>query len=400
MQPWSNSGTLLDMSLADFNTRFLSGALACCLSFSISFSLFADDDEETRDALDKVRRDIGKLQKTIRETQNLHDSVQKEVLSLERDLAKLKKELNRVDRKLRRQKSKLSKLYRQRKSLRADLKIQHKHLAGQIRSSYMLGRQEYIKILLNLEESSTVGRTMVYYDYFNRARVNRIKKSSNTLASLDDVEKKIQAQAIVLKQIRQERLAKQNELKKVTQSRAIVVAKLHKELVSKEKDLSSLLENERRLERLITDLDRAIPDILTDPGKRTPFARLKGKLRWPTKGRLKAVYGKRKQGRLKWNGVMIMAREGRDIKAVSHGRVAYADFLRGYGLLLIIDHGDGYMSLYGHNQTIYKDIGEWVETGETIASVGTSGGQKHSGLYFEIRHNGKPTDPVRWCRKS
>jgi septal ring factor EnvC (AmiA/AmiB activator) len=263
-----------------------------------------------------------------------------------------------------------------------------------------MGRQEYVKIILNLEEAASVARTMTYYDYFNRARLQRIEKSKKTLASLATVEQKIKRQTARLKNTREEYTTKQAELKVVTHSRAQVVARLHSELVDKEQALSQLLEDERRLEQLVKDLDQAIPDILTDPGKRTPFARLKGKLIWPTKGELHAVYGKRRNSsRVKWNGVMIMANTGKDVKAISYGRVAFADFLRGYGLLLIIDHGDGYMSLYGHNQAIYKDIGEWVEAGETISSVGTSGGQKQAGLYFEIRHNGKPTNPVRWCRK-
>ena len=358
--------------------------------------LFADDDEA---ALNKVRRDIGKMQKEIRETQMLHDSVQKEVLTLEIELASLQKELKIVKSKIRRQNHKLNKLYQKRKNLKNDLKTQHKLLASQVKSAYMIGHQEYIKIILNLEDTSSIGRTMTYYNYFNQARLDRIEQSRNTLASLEAVEKKINQQTAILKKTKQQQTAKRIELKTVTESRAIVVAQLHKQLRSKEQDLSILLEDERRLQKLINDLDEVMPAILTDPGNRTPFAKLKGKLNWPTTGKLKDIYGKkRKTGRVRWNGVMIMARAGQDVKAVSHGRVAFAEFLRGYGLLLILDHGDGYMSLYGHNQTIYKEIGEWVETGETIASIGTSGGQKHSGLYFEIRYNGKPSNPVRWCR--
>ena len=384
-------------------------SLVCLLSFPTpwllpgspsGFALADSDDEEQQAALEKVRRDIGKMQKEIRKTQLLHDSVQKEVLKLEIELARIQKDLKVVKRKIRSEQSKLSKLYRKRKSLKKDLKAQHKLLAGQVRSAYMMGRQEYIKIILNLEDSSSVGRTMTYYDYFNRARINRIEHSRNTLVSLQSVEANIKKQTAKLKQTREQYSKKQKELKAVSKSRTVVVARLHSELVDKEKNLSQLQEDERHLQKLITDLDQAISDILTDPGKRSPFAKLKGKLRWPTKGKLNALYGKRRNSsKVKWTGVMIRAKSGSDVKAVSHGRVAFADFLRGYGLLLIIDHGDGYMSLYGHNQTIYKEIGEWVEAGELISSVGTSGGQKHAGLYFEIRHNGKPTNPVRWCRR-
>ena len=353
---------------------------------------------ENEEALEKVRRDIGRMQKEIRETQMLHDSVQKELLTLEIELAKRLKELKYIRYRIDKQNDKLNNLYVKRKGLNKDLKTQHNLLAEQIRSAYMMGRQEYLKIILNLEDKSSIGRTMTYYDYFNRARLQRIKHTNNTLASLEQVEKEINAQTEVLKQERKNQIAKKNELTKVSESRAIVVAKLHKELQEKGDDLAGLQEDERRLEKLIRDLDKAMPEILTATGNRTPFAKLKGKLSWPTKGKLSANFGKkRKAGNVRWNGVMIEAKSGQDVKAVSHGRVAFAEFLRGYGLLLILDHGDGYMSLYGYNQTIYKEIGEWVETGETIASIGSSGGQKESALYFEIRYNGKPDNPVIWC---
>ncbi len=358
--------------------------------------LTADDDEAT---LNKVRLEIGKMQKEIRDTQLLRDSVQKEVLTLEIELASLSKELKRVKSKINRQRYKLNKLYNKRKKLKKDLRTQHKLLADQVKSAYMMGHQEYIKIILNLEDTSSIGRTMTYYQYFNQARLDRIEMSRITLASLGAVERKINQQTVLLKETRLQQTTKQKRLKGVTQSRAVIVAQLHAQLQNQETDLSVLITDQRRLQKLINKLDEVIPAILTDPGNRTPFAKLKGKLNWPTKGKLKNIYGKkRRTGRVKWNGIMIMARTGQDVKAVSHGRVAFAEFLRGYGLLLILDHGDGYMSLYGHNQTIYKEIGEWVETGETIASIGTSGGKKHSGLYFEIRYNGKPSNPVRWFR--
>lgn len=377
---------------------FLAGWL---LGASPLLVLADQDTAQTRETLQRVRRDITALQQNLRQTQQDYDVKHRELLALERDLAKLKRQLTTVEKKLRKQQSRLSGLYQKRKSLRSDLRLQREYLARQIRSSYMLGNQEYLKILLNLEDTSALGRTMVYYEYFNRARLSRISSSQQALTALVNVEQQIKSETAVLKGIREQRLSRKAELKTVTEARAQVVARLHQEIQDKENRLTELMEDQRRLEKLLADLDRAMPDILTDPGKRTPFAQLRGKMDWPTKGSLRALYGKRREAsRLKWNGVMIMAQEGRDIKAISHGRVAYADFLRGYGLLLIIDHGDGYMSLYGHNQTIYKDIGEWVEAGETIASVGTSGGQKHAGLYFEIRHNGKPTNPVGWCRKS
>jgi septal ring factor EnvC (AmiA/AmiB activator) len=137
----------------------------------------------------------------------------------------------------------------------------------------------------------------------------------------------------------------------------------------------------------------------SDGAEHQPFAKLRGRLNWPSRGKLITRYGSaRKVGKLKWQGVNISAPEGTEVRAISHGRVAFSDWLRGFGLLTIIDHGDGYMSLYGGNQSLFKEVGDWVEAGEAIASVGNSGGRQDSALYFEIRHNGKPSNPLKWCR--
>lgn len=167
-------------------------------------------------------------------------------------------------------------------------------------------------------------------------------------------------------------------------------------------------EDERRLQRLLDSLATAPRDNSQTPAEgelasegteHTPFLTLRGRLQWPSRGKLTTRYGSaRKVGKLKWQGVNIKAPEGTEVHAISHGRVAFSDWLRGFGLLTIIDHGDGYMSLYGGNQSLFKEVGDWVEAGEVIAGVGNSGGRKNSALYFEIRHNGKPTNPLKWCR--
>lgn len=356
-------------------------------------------DSGNEKALSQVRNQIEKLRKEIEKTQTLHDSVRTELRDIERDISKLFGVLKQLNQKLAQQQRKLDELQQQRKTLRADLATQYHLLARQVQAAYMIGRQEYVKLLLNQEDPAAIGRSMTYYDYFNRARVQRIDTTQATLQKLQAVESEIAAQTRSLNEIKGQQLAKKDELEASSRSRAQVVARLQQELVSKEQELHRLVEDERRLQDLVSRLDRAIPDILTAPGSHKAFSRLRGQLAWPTQGRLQVSFGTRREGgRLRWNGVLIQAAEGREVHAVSHGRVAYADWLRGYGLLLIIDHGDGYMSLYGHNQAIYKETGEWVEAGETIASVGRSGGQSESSLYFEIRHNGKPTDPAKWCR--
>lgn len=350
-------------------------------------------------ALSQVRSRIESLRKDIEKTQTLHDSVRTELRDIERQIGSLLGVLKQLNQKLAQQQRKLDALNQQRKTLLADLTTQHHLLARQVEAAFMIGHQEYMKLILNQEDPALVSRTMTYYDYFNRARAQRIAATQVTLKKLQSVEQAITTQTHVLNNTKQQQLDKKAALQQSSRDRAVVVANLHKQLASKEQELQRLVEDERRLQDLVSRLDQAIPDILTAPGSHKPFLQLKGKLMWPTRGKLLVSFGTRRAGgRLKWNGVLIRANEGLEVHAVSHGRVAYADWLRGYGLLMIIDHGNGYMSLYGHNQALYKETGEWVEAGEVIASVGKSGGQNQAGLYFEIRHNGKPTDPARWCR--
>jgi septal ring factor EnvC (AmiA/AmiB activator) len=362
-------------------------------------SLASESAAANAKALSAVRSRIEALRKEIEKTQTLHDSVRTELRDIERKIGSLYVALKQIDRKLAKQRHKLHVLHQQRKTLQADLATQDRLLARQVEAAYMIGREAYLKLLLNQQDPAAVGRTLIYYDYFNRARAQRIAAAKTTLTKLQAVEQAINTQTQALNALKQRQLHKRAALQKRSRERAVVVAKLHKQLVSKQQRLKGLVADERRLQNLVSSLDRAIPDILTAPSLQKPFYKLRGRLIWPTRGKLLVRFGTPRAGsRLKWHGVLIRAKEGSDVHAISHGRVAYADWLRGYGLLMIIDHGNGYMSLYAHNQALYKETGEWVEAGEVIASVGKSGGQSRAGLYFEIRHNGIPVNPARWCR--
>lgn len=385
-----------------FHHLLLAGAGALCVvlvGLSSTSFVVAKQSDNAR-ALSAVRQRIEALRKDIEKTQTLHDSVRTELRNIERQIGKLYGVLRQIDKKLGIQQHKLDQLHQQRRSLKADLATQHHLLARQIEAAFMIGRQEYMKMLLNQQDPAAVGRTLIYYDYFNRARAKRIAATKATLKKLQVVEQDISDQTRKLNTLKQQQLDKQADLKKRSKARAQVVAKLHNQLVSKEHKLKNLIADEQRLQNLVSRLNQAIPDdILTAPGSHKPFPRLRGQLIWPTRGKLQARFGTRRpDSRLRWHGVLIRAKEGQNVRAISHGRVAYADWLRGYGLLMIIDHGDGYMSLYAHNRALYKETGEWVEAGEVIASVGKSGGENHAGLYFEIRHNGIPVNPARWCR--
>jgi septal ring factor EnvC (AmiA/AmiB activator) len=381
----------------------LNVVLATLINFSvcsfISLPVIADNDEHAA-ALAEVRKKIERLRHEIDKTQTKHDSVRTELRKVERAISQLHREIKKINEKQRKKNRELKQLYRDRGKLQNELATHRQILTQQIQAAFVIGQQEYLKLLLNQEDPSAIGRTMKYYEYFNRARLTEIEKVRGTLLRLSSVETKIKREKQALLQIEQARKKRRQELQEVSYAHSRVMAKLKKELGTRGEELSQLVENERRLQQLVNQLDDTIPDILTAPGKRTPFAKLRGKLEWPTTGKVRALFGRsRNAGKLKWNGVLIKASEGKDVRAVSHGRVAYADWLRGYGLLLIVDHGDGYMSLYGHNQALYKETGEWIEAGEVIATVGQSGGQQEAALYFEIRHNGKPSNPARWCKR-
>ena len=361
-------------------------------------------DISNSDKLEQLRQQIKSLRTELNTDRERKQDLQSRLRNTETRIGKVAALLRGLKRQLRRQNRDLKKLNKRRKKLRANLQVQRVNLALQIRAAYAIGQQEYIKILLNQQDPAAVSRTMTYYDYFHAARIERIQSLDARLADLQAVENKIERKTAKLEQNRLEQSREKNQLEKNRGQRAEVLAKLNQQMQAKGERLSLMLGNQRRLQRLLNrlvdeELEDIEPDLMPEQGERKAFARLRGKLGWPSRGRLTNRYGsRRKVGKLKWQGVMIKAPEGTDVSAISHGRVAFSDWLRGFGLLTIIDHGDGYMSLYGGNQSLYKEVGDWVEPGEVIASVGNSGGNKNAALYFEIRHKGKPTNPLKWCR--
>jgi septal ring factor EnvC (AmiA/AmiB activator) len=356
------------------------------------------------DKLEQLRQQIKTLRTELNTDRERKQDLQSLLRNTETQIGKVAALLRGLKRQLRRQNRDLKKLNKRRTKLRANLQVQRVNLAMQIRAAYAIGQQEYIKILLNQQDPAAVSRTMTYYDYFNGARLERIKSLDARLADLQTVENKIEKKKTKLEQNQLEQSQEKNQLEKNRGQRAEVIARLNQQMQAKGERLSLMLGNQRRLQRLLNrlvdeELEDIEPDLIPEQGERKAFARLRGKLVWPSRGRLTNRYGSsRNVGKLKWQGVMIKAPEGTDVSSISHGRVAFSDWLRGFGLLTIIDHGDGYMSLYGGNQSLYKEVGDWVEAGEVIASVGNSGGNKNTALYFEIRHKGKPTNPLKWCR--
>ena len=235
----------------------------------------------------------------------------------------------------------------------------------------------------------------------NRNRLELIEQARENHRQLVENETLMrQAQLDLERMLKQQ----QNQKRTLTQDRnqrKKILGSLEQELKKQGRDLSRLEQNAKHLSDLIDSLSEILTDIPAQPPEHKSFSRLRGKLAWPVKGKVLNHFGKPKPpSNLRWQGVVIRAPVGNNVRAVSHGRIAFADWLRGMGNLIIIDHGDGFLSLYGHNQSLFKTTGEWVEAGEIIASIGNSGGQKNAGVYFEIRKKGRPQNPSTWCKTS
>ncbi|MEW6330504.1 MAG: peptidoglycan DD-metalloendopeptidase family protein [Pseudomonadota bacterium] len=353
--------------------------------------------EEAR--LKQLRGRIEALQEKLNETRGRRDDVREEMRGLERRIGAQMNDLRKTDAQLRANEKKLADLRARAAREQGNLGAQRQQLARQVYTAYLMGRQEYPRMLLNQENPARVARVTTYYDYLNRARIERIDQIRASLVRTAALERQIREQHRELETLRAGQREQQAALEASRARRGELLASLNREVRGQSQQMERLRADEKRLEQLIEELKTVMPEPPLPPRAGTPFARLRGRLPLPTRGPLLARYGGSKNvGNLKWRGLLIGGREGQNVVSVFRGRVVFADWLRGFGLLLILDHGDGYMTLYGHNQSLHKGVGEWVEAGEIVASLGNTGDMPQPAVYFEIRQNGQPRDPLIWCR--
>jgi septal ring factor EnvC (AmiA/AmiB activator) len=381
--------------------RLVAGA---CLLFGLSIWPLAGitatnlDRRAKTEELEHLRTRIGELSAALNKAKGQQGALQAQLQATEQAIGRVTRNLRRLGERLEETAGKLERLQEERADIQSKLAAHRSSLTQQVRAAYAMGRQQRLKVLLNQEEPSTVARALIYYDYLNRARAKQIDTAKTNLFALAEVQHQIGREQNELERLRAKRLEEVRDLEVTRETRQTILERLNIEIKTKGRELGRLKQDERELEHLLRALEEALADIPAEPGDRQPFVSLKGRLPWPISGRLLARFGQsRRVGNLVWRGVLIGAPVGGEVRAVSHGRVAFASWFRGLGLLLIIDHGDGYMSLYGHNQTLHKETGDWVEAGEVVASVGDSGGQAQAGLYFELRNNGRPVNPRTWC---
>jgi septal ring factor EnvC (AmiA/AmiB activator) len=358
----------------------------------------AQDRRESEAALSAVRKEIKELQERIARETTRRDERTRALRAAEVEIAAATRKLTEVRSDLRKQETARRDLAQQAQQTNRRLAAEKEALARQVRSSYMTGREELVKLLLSQESPAALGRMLVYFDYYNRARSARIDAVSGELAGLGELERTSARVAADLAALETAQASEVAALEKSRSDRAAAVGKLDAEIRDGTAAVAKLRAEEQRLADLVVRLRDVMAGFPVETDE--PFAKLKGKLAWPVQGRIAGDYGQpRGAGPVKWNGVLLEAPAGTPVRAVFHGRVAFADWLQGLGLLVIVDHGGGYMSLYGHNEALLKESGDWVEPGESIAQVGDSGGQSRPGLYFEIRLNGEPVNPNPWIAK-
>ena len=360
--------------------------------------------ESQQQRLQQLRQDIKSIRQSLEHSKQDKQRAEQQLRFTEVGISKINHLLLTLDKELQHQQTQLSSLNQKQDLLSKKLTTHTQAIAKHVNASYRLGRQAYLKLLLNQQNPQRVARTLRYYDFYNRARLEQIEMWLNDTASLRRTRTEISKQTEALKNLRQEQTTEQKQLSALHVQRAQALVAIKKQIYDKKQELDKLLQNERKLLELVQTItaDGPVNTTMTLPlpgAAQKPFAQLKGQLAWPTRGRLTAKFGSSRDiGDLKWQGVFISAGTGQPVHAVSSGRIAYADWLKGFGLLVILDHGSGYMSLYGHNESLYKETGAWVEPNEVIATVGSSGGKYKSGLYFEVRHQGKPVNPVKWFK--
>jgi septal ring factor EnvC (AmiA/AmiB activator) len=361
-------------------------------------ALAGEEAAEKAVELEQLRGRIKSLQADLQNNRKKKTRAEQRLEAVERKISSSTRALKSVDAELTAVRAQLQHLQYESRAAAGDVRFQAGRLADEARAAYAMGRQQQVKLLLNQEQPAAMGRMLTYFTYLSRARTERIETMRTTIDRLNALETDIDLQTQNLVDLRDTQKDGFDTLQSQKNQRKQLIASLSGQLAAQGNELEHLQENEKQLQALVYSLQELLSDIPPDANQHRPFKSLKGKLRWPAKGHLSRRFGtQRGSSGLTWQGVLITAPEGGQVRAVSQGRVAFADWLRGFGLLLIIDHGDGYMSLYGQNQALYKEVGEWVDSGEVVATSGASGGQTNAGLYFELRHKGRPENPVKWC---
>ena len=349
--------------------------------------------------LKKVNARIEKVRKAVNEDIEKRDKLSAQLRDAELGVQGARRKLEETRTLRIASESRLEDLEREQASREKELAAERGALAGELRTAYVNGREEQLKMLLNQQDPAEFGRMLTYYGYFGRARAERIGSIRDKLEHLALLREKIAAESQRLKELEARQEQELAALKGAQQKRTQAVAAIDSQIKTRGGEIKRLESQARSLEKLIADLRKALQN--APVAKQAPFEPLRGKLPWPVQqGKVLARFGQpRAGGSLKWQGMLIGTDRGSRVRAPFAGRVAYADWLPGMGLMIVLDHGGGYLSLYGHNEEVFKKVGDPVAAGDVIGAVGDTGGHNQPALYFEVRRGREPVNPENWLQR-
>lgn len=389
--------------------------------------------EQSKEALSDVQQRLESLRKELDNSEEAHKDAADALKESERAISEANKKIYQITQQQQQNKKTLSQLEAQSLSVNGTLSEQQKLLSNQLYEQYIHGQQSYVQMILQSENPSEIARDVHYYSYIAKARAELISKMQGNLDRISRLNNETANALKEVAELKQKQLEERKMLQSQKQAKSKVVKSLSQQIASQRGEIKKLARDEKRLSELVERLARIIPpkpkrnnkvaqnrDTDANSNKAEPrkkrneviasnnvvptyeysganFSTLKGKLRLPVRGEVINRFGtSREDSGISWKGLFIRANEGAEVKSVAGGRVVFADWLRGFGNLIIVDHGDGYMSLYGNNQAVLKQVGDSVNAGDVIASVGNSGGNESNGLYYELRSQSRPFDPLSW----
>lgn len=353
---------------------------------------------QTQAKLKQLQTEISSLQKELERSRTALSGEQNAIKLIDLEIQKNALQLRKLESTKQVHDRELADLQAERESYLRSLDQRRAVLASQIMSAYRLGRESRLKLVLNQDSPARLSRTLAYYDYFSRSQAVQITELKQVLLTLDEMQIKINTELSALNAVQKDQRQLLEEMTSQRDQRQIAIDVLASRVDNEAQQLQEMQANRKDLQVLLERLSNVLADIPANLGKHSAPGELKGKMQMPVKGRVKHAYGQTRTAGLHWQGWLIGADSGAAVRAIAYGRVAYSDWLRGYGLLMIIDHGDGIMSLYGNNESLLYEVGDWVDTGSNIGTVGSSP-VNGDGLYFEIRKDGKAMDPALWIKR-
>ncbi len=371
--------------------------------------------EEVSDQRRELRERISALQKKLAAAEEVKTEASDALRESEQAISEANRELRLLNRQSRESSAKLGVLHKSSQDTGLALGAQQDMLGRMLRQQYLQGQSDALRLALNREDPNEMARQLHYLAHIARARAQLVEGLRSNLREIDRLKTGIAEEAAAIARIAAEQTAQRKRLEQEKRARAGVLSRVSRDIRTQQREMRAMQANENRLTRLVDQLAKLVvrkpaagsrppprPRTEAVPSSRnddSPFAALRGKLALPVRGELGSRFGSpRMDGGVTWKGLFIAAKSGEDVRAVADGRVVYADWLRGFGNLLIVDHGDSYMTLYANTEALLKQVGDIIRGGETVATVGNSGGNPESGLYFEMRHQSRPFDPLPWVK--